>query len=32
MDAWNKGTHGRSGLTDRVKASTVDEAAGRARR
>jgi oligoribonuclease len=26
MDAWNKGTHGRSGLTDRVKASTVDEA------
>ena len=26
MDAWNKGTHGRSGLIDRVKASTVDEA------
>jgi len=26
MDAWNAGTHGRSGLTDRVKASTVDEA------
>ena len=26
MDAWNKGTHGRSGLVDRVKASTVDEA------
>jgi oligoribonuclease len=26
MDAWNKGTHGRSGLTDRVRASTVDEA------
>ncbi|WP_195763868.1 oligoribonuclease [Pseudoduganella rivuli] len=26
MDAWNKGTHGRSGLTDRVKASTVTEA------
>ena len=26
MDAWNTGTHGRSGLTDRVKASTVDEA------
>ena len=25
MDAWNKGTHGRSGLIDRVKASTVDE-------
>jgi oligoribonuclease len=27
MDAWNKGTHGRSGLTERVKASTIDEAA-----
>ena len=27
MDKWNKGTHGRSGLTERVKASTVDEAA-----
>ena len=26
MDSWNKGTHGRSGLIDRVKASTVDEA------
>jgi oligoribonuclease len=26
MDAWNKGTHGRSGLVDRVRASTVDEA------
>jgi oligoribonuclease len=26
MDAWNKGTHGRSGLIDRVKASVVDEA------
>jgi oligoribonuclease len=26
MDAWNKGTHGRSGLIDRVKASAVDEA------
>lgn len=26
MDAWNKGTHGRSGLIDRVKASTVGEA------
>jgi oligoribonuclease len=25
MDAWNTGTHGRSGLTARVKASTVDE-------
>lgn len=30
MDAWNKGTHGRSGLIDRVKASTVDEAAAQA--
>ncbi|MBA3598947.1 MAG: oligoribonuclease [Methylibium sp.] len=30
MDAWNKGTHGRSGLTDRVKASTVDEAQAQA--
>ena len=27
MDAWNKGTHGRSGLIDRVKASSVDETA-----
>jgi oligoribonuclease len=26
MDAWNKGTHGRSGLTERVKASSVTEA------
>ncbi len=26
MDAWNKGTHGRSGLVDKVKASTVTEA------
>ena len=26
MDAWNKGTHGKSGLIDRVKASTVTEA------
>jgi oligoribonuclease len=26
MDNWNKGTHGRSGLIDKVKASTVDEA------
>ena len=25
MDAWNKGTHGRSGLIDRVKASAVNE-------
>lgn len=27
MDAWNKGTHGRSGLIDKVKASTMDEEA-----
>jgi oligoribonuclease len=27
MDNWNKGTHGKSGLTERVKASTIDEAA-----
>lgn len=26
MDAWNKGTHGRSGLIDRVRASNVTEA------
>ena len=26
MDAWNKGTHGKSGLIDRVKTSTVTEA------
>jgi oligoribonuclease len=25
MDAWNTATHGRSGLTERVRASTVDE-------
>jgi oligoribonuclease len=25
MDSWNKGTHGRSGLIERVKASTVSE-------
>jgi oligoribonuclease len=25
MDAWNKGTHGKSGLIDRVKASTISE-------
>ena len=30
MDAWNKGTHGRSGLIERVRASTVDEAAAEA--
>ena len=27
MDSWNQGTHGRSGLIDKVKASTQDEAA-----
>jgi oligoribonuclease len=27
MDSWNKGTHGKSGLIDRVKASPLDEAA-----
>ena len=26
MDAWNRATHGRSGLTERVRVSTVDEA------
>jgi len=26
MDNWNKGTHGKSGLIDKVKASTVTEA------
>ena len=26
MDAWNKGTHGKSGLTERVRASTITEA------
>jgi oligoribonuclease len=26
MDAWNKGTHGKSGLTEKVRASTVTEA------
>ena len=26
MDKWNTNTHGKSGLTDRVRASTVDEA------
>ena len=30
MDNWNKGTQGRSGLTERVRASTVDEAAAEA--
>ena len=27
MDAWNQGTHKRSGLIEKVKASTLDEAA-----
>jgi oligoribonuclease len=27
MDDWNKNTHGKSGLLDRVRASTTDEAA-----
>jgi oligoribonuclease len=31
MDAWNKGTHGRSGLIDRVKTSTIGEAEAEAR-
>ncbi len=26
MDSWNQGTHGKSGLTAKVKASTLDEA------
>jgi oligoribonuclease len=26
MDSWNKGTHGKSGLIDKVKASTISEA------
>lgn len=26
MDAWNKGTHGKSGLIDRVKATSITEA------
>lgn len=26
MDSWNKGTHGRSGLIDKVRASTLTEA------
>lgn len=30
MDEWNKNTHGRSGLIERVKASTIDEAAAEA--
>jgi len=31
MDAWNQGTHGKSGLIERVKASTIDEAQAEAR-
>ena len=31
MDSWNKGTHGKSGLIDRVRASTLDEAEVEAR-
>ena len=27
MDSWNQGTHGRSGLIDKVKLSSLDEAA-----
>ena len=27
MDSWNTGVHGKSGLVDKVKASTLDEAA-----
>ncbi len=30
MDGWNTATHGRSGLTERVRASSVDEAAAQA--
>ena len=30
MDSWNKGTHGKSGLIDRVKASQLDEAGAEA--
>jgi len=31
MDSWNKGTHGKSGLIDRVRASTIDEAQAQAK-
>jgi oligoribonuclease len=31
MDSWNKGVHGKSGLIDKVKASTLDEAVAEAR-
>jgi oligoribonuclease len=30
MDAWNRGTHGKSGLTQRVRESVIDEAAAQA--
>ena len=30
MDNWNKGTHGKSGLTERVRQSTIDEAQAQA--
>ena len=30
MDAWNTATHGKSGLTERVRASSIDEAAAEA--
>ena len=30
MDSWNKGTHGRSGLLDKVKASVITEEAAEA--
>ena len=30
MDVWNLGTHGRSGLIDRVRASTLDDATAEA--
>ncbi|HEU5294622.1 MAG TPA: oligoribonuclease [Burkholderiaceae bacterium] len=30
MDAWNRNTHGKSGLVDRVRASAIDEAAAEA--
>ena len=31
MDAWNKSAHGKSGLIDKVKASTLDEASAEMR-
>lgn len=31
MDQWNQSTHGRSGLTERVRASRIDEDAAQAR-